>query len=400
MNRDISKLSTTTFDLLVVGGGIVGAGIVWDASLRGLSCALIEQAEFASGTSSKTSKLVHGGLRYLEQMDFGLVREALKERKILMKIAPGLVRPLPFLIPVRGGSPRPWPLIRIGVALYDFLAGPPPGQRHRFLQGEQVNQVEPGLKEGAVDRAAVYTDGQMDDAALVLAVLKSAEQAGASLANFAPVVSWRMEQGKVRGAEVEDRKQGGKFSIKARQVINATGPWTDRLRRLADPDARPIVRPSKGIHLIYPSLGLKHALVLSSPKDSRIFFVIPWKGQTLIGTTDTDYEGDPAQAEATPQEVAYLIEGANRCLPSMNLSAERVISTFAGIRPLVIQEKKDPWAISRRHLVHEDDNGLISIVGGKFTTFRKIAEDVVDQLAPRFPERKLSPCRTASQSLV
>ncbi len=387
------------FDLLIVGGGIVGAGIVWDASLRGLSCALVEQGEFASGTSSKTTKLIHGGLRYLEQMDFMLVRESLKERRILFRIAPHLVHALPFLIPVRGRSPRPWPLVKIGIALYDWLAGTLPEQRHRFLGKDQLREQEPVLQKGEVDRAAVYTDGQMDDAGLVLAVLEAARKAGASLAHFTRVNSWRIEHGKIHGAEVEEIKTGEKFSIHARQVINATGPWADRLRRLADPAAKPIVRPSKGIHLVYPSLGLRHALVLSSPGDGRIFFLIPWKDQTLIGTTDTDYDGDPGKAEASPDEIDYLIEGTHRCLPSLNIRKERVISTFAGVRPLVAREGRDPWAVSRRHLIHEDPNGLISVVGGKFTTFRKMAEEVVDRIAGRFPDRRLKPCSTAESSL-
>jgi len=414
MTRNLAHLSAREFDLLIVGGGIVGAGIAWDASLRGLSCALLEQGEFASGTSSKTTKLIHGGLRYLEQLDLRLVRESLKERKTLFRIAPRLVQPLPFLIPVKGRSPRPWSLIKFGIGLYDWLAGTPPGQRHRFLRGDQVEQVEPTLQGGGVDRAAVYTDGQMDDVGLVLAVLEAAERSGAVLANHVQVVGFlttsssrtrgSIEDSRFRGndsmrVEAQDVLTGARFSIRARQVINATGPWADRLRKLADPAAKPIVRPSKGIHLVYPSLGLRHALVLSSPRDGRIFFLIPWKGQTLIGTTDTDYEGDPGRAEATPEEVEYLIEGTNRCLPSLRFQRERVISTFAGVRPLVFQEKKDPWAVSRRHLIHEDPNGLISVVGGKFTTFRKIAEEVVDRLAARFPDKKFAPCRTAETML-
>ena len=217
------RLRTNGFDLLIVGGGIIGAGIVWDASQRGLSCALIEQGEFGSGTSSKTTKLIHGGLRYLEQMDFGLVRESLRERSILFRIAPRLVHPLPFLIPVHGRNPRPWPLVQFGIRFYDWLAGTPSDQRHRFLRGGEVRQAEPLLKEEGADRAAVYTDGQMDDAGLVLAVLEAARKAGASLANFTRLSSWRMEEGKVRGAEVEDLKSGEKFSIRARRVASSSG---------------------------------------------------------------------------------------------------------------------------------------------------------------------------------
>ena len=377
----------------------MGAGIAWDASLRGLRCALIEQNEFASGTSSKTSKLVHGGLRYLEQRDFGLVRESLREREILFRIAPKFVRPLPFMVPVKGRRPRSWLLVKLGISLYDWLAATSPQHRHRFFGPAQLASEEPLLK-GQADRAAVYTDGQMDDAGLVLAVIAAAEKAGAVLANQLQVTGWHLEQGKVRGARALDRKGNGELLIRARQVVNATGPWVDRLRKLADPSLPEIVRPSKGIHLVYPSLGLRRALVLASPRDGRIFFVMPWQGQTLIGTTDSDYREDPAKAQATPEEVRYLVEGTNECLPSLDIRVDRVISTFAGVRPLVAQEKKDPWAVSRRHLFHEDSNGLLSVVGGKFTTFRKIAQEAVDLIAPRFPDRALAACSTAVTPLL
>ena len=400
MTRDLAKLSSQKFDLLVIGGGIVGAGIAWDASLRGLSCALIEQNEFASGTSSRTTKLIHGGLRYLEQLDIGLVRESLRERETLFRIAPQWVKPLPFLVPVRGSSPRPWPLVKMGVALYDRLAHTPPAQRHRFLEGaRQVGEAEELLQKGGTERAALYTDGQMDDAGLVMAVLEAAARAGAVLANQLRVVGWWMERGSIQAAEAEDTHDKRKFLIRAEQVVNATGPWSDRLRRMASAHVRPIVRPSKGIHLVYPSLGLRHALVLSSPQDGRIFFCIPWKEQTLIGTTDTDYEGDPGQVEVFPREVDYLIQSANRCLPSLRLRTEEVLSTFAGVRPLLAYEGKDPWAVSRRHFIHEDPNGMISVIGGKFTTFRKIAEETVNRLVKKFPDRKFNPCRTAETPL-
>jgi len=285
------------------------------------------------------------------------------------------------------------------MALYDGLGGASRGQRHRFLRGEEIGEIEPVLKGSGVERAALYTDGQMDDAGLVLAVLDAAERAGAVLGNHIRVTGFRGNDSIVVGVEAQNVLTGEPFSIRAKQVINATGPWADRLRQLADPAARALLRPSKGIHLVYPPLGLRHALVLSSATDGRIFFVIPWKGQTLVGTTDTDYAGDPGQAEATPEEIEYLIQGANRCVPALQIRRERVISTFAGIRPLLAAEKRDPWAVSRRHKIHEDPNGLVSVVGGKFTTFRKIAEETVGRLSRRFPDRTLSPCRTAQTVL-
>ena len=394
MTRDLSKFTQRTFDLLVVGGGIMGAGIAWDAAHRGLSCALAEQGDFASGTSSKTTKLIHGGIRYLENFDFALVRQSIRERKTLLSLAPDLVHPLPFIIPVKGNSPRPWPMIRLGMALYDFLAGSARIQRSAFLQKEQISEEEPLLAQAGVQRAALYYDAQMDDARLVLEVLQAAAQAGAVAANYVQVKRWKTEAGRITGAKLEDRLTGKIFSVTARVVLNATGPWADRLRHLADPSLRPIVRPSKGIHLIYPDMGLKHALLLSSPQDGRIFFLIPWKNMTLIGTTDTDCNDDPAEVRAEESEVDYLIKGVNRLLPQLRLERAGIIAAFAGVRPLVAQEKKDPWAVSRSHLIHEDPNGLVSVVGGKFTTFRATAQEVVDDLSRRFPEKRLKPCTT------
>ena len=407
MTRDPSQLANQTFDLLVIGGGIIGAGIIWDASLRGLSCALVEQGDFASGTSSKTTKLIHGGIRYLESFDFKLVRQAIRERQILLKLAPGLVKPLPFLIPVIGNSPRPWPLVKLGVTLYDWMAGrslrhgsgQASIQPHRFLNRQQVAQMEPLLSQLPLERGALYHDAQMEDARLVLEVLKIAHEHGAKITNHCSVVRFLSEKGHLSGALVEDRLDNKRYEARAKLLINATGPWVDRLRQMASPGIQPIVRPSKGIHLVYPDLGLKHALLLSSARDQRIFFLIPWKGLTLIGTTDTDYQADPGQVTPNSEEVNYLIEETNRALPQLKLQKEKVISTFAGVRPLVLKEKKDPWAVSRMHLIHEDPHGLVSIVGGKFTTFRQIAQEVVDRVSRRFPEKRLSPCKTAQTPL-
>ena len=377
----------------------MGAGVAWDAAQRGLSCVLVEQGDFASGTSSKTTKLIHGGIRYLENLDFGLVRQAVHERHLLLQLAPHLVKPLPFLIPVVGNSPRPWPLVRLGVTLYDLLAGREGIRPRQFLNPRQISEAEPLLSGSSSRRGVVYYDAQMDDARLVLEVLQAAADAGALVFNYLKVGRWLLQDGRVTGAELEDRLAGTKLSIKAGLVLNATGPWADRLRQMADPAARPIVRPSKGIHLVYPDLGLKNALLLSSPNDKRIFFLIPWRSATLIGTTDTDYQGDPAQASAGAEDVDYLIRSVNQVLPNFRLEKGRILSTFAGVRPLVAQERKDPWAVSRSHLIHEDSNGLVSVVGGKFTTFRRTAEEVVDWVSRRFPAKRLQPCRTYGSPL-
>jgi glycerol-3-phosphate dehydrogenase len=238
--------------------------------------------------------------------------------------------------------------------------------------------------------------------------------------NHCSVARFIMENGRVKGAEVEDRITGGRHCLRACVVVNATGPWADRIRQLADPSAGSIVRKAKGIHLVYPDLGLKQALLLSAPGDGRIFFLVPWRGLTLIGTTDTDFEGDPAQAQATDEDVRYLIDQTHQALPSLRLERDKIISTFAGVRPLVryqvryqvpflkrylvpfkdlVPFKEDPWSVSRSHLIHEDPNGLISIVGGKFTTFRSMAEEVVDRLSRRWPKKRLKPCETAKAPL-
>ncbi|MBI3322253.1 MAG: glycerol-3-phosphate dehydrogenase/oxidase [Candidatus Omnitrophica bacterium] len=397
MKRDIQSLSLRELDLLVVGGGILGAGITWDASLRGLSCALVEQGDFASGTSSKTSKLIHGGIRYLESLDFGLVRDALRERGTLLQIAPHRVRPLPFLIPVAGRYPRPWLLVRLGVALYGWMAGG--AGRNRVFTGKRLEQEEPFLSGGSYRRAAGYSDGQMEDAGMVLDVVRSAAASGAGVANYASVVQWVRERGAVAGAVVSDLLTGERHELRARVIVCAAGPWVDRLRRMADPGCKPILRPSKGVHLLYPDLGLRHALVVSSRKDGRILFLIPWRGMTLIGTTDTDYAGDPGRVRPEAEDVEYLIRETNAALPKAGITRERVIAAFAGVRPLAAEERRDPWAVSRVHKIHVDGNGLISIAGGKFTTFRKIAEEVVDKVAKRFPDRKIGPCTTAITSL-
>jgi len=382
MVRDLSRFSNCCFDLFIVGGGIVGAGIAWDAAQRGLSCALAEQGDFAGGTSSKTTKLIHGGLRYLEQLDLKLVRESLRERQTLLKIAPHLVKPLPFLIPVIGRRPRPAWQLRAGLFLYDLLAGQGVIAPHRFLKG-----------------AFLYHDAQMDDARMVIGVLLAACGAGAVAANHLQVIRWIEEQGRLTGAELEDRLSGRRHTVRARSFVNAAGPWVDAVRRLADPAVKPVVRPSKGIHLVYPDIGLKEAVLLSA-EDRRIFFLIPWNGLTLIGTTDTDYSGDPGEARAEPDDVEYLLRETNRLLPHLALRRDRVITTFAGVRPLAAEESKRPSAVSRRHRLHRDPNGLISVVGGKFTTFRKMAEEVVDLICAEFPGRRFAPCRTGNSPLA
>lgn len=400
MIRDPARLARHPFDLLVIGGGIVGAGIARDAALRGLSVALVEQGDFVSGTSSKTTKLIHGGIRYLEQYDFSLVREACRERRTLLRLAPHLIKPLPFLIPIFRGGPRPAWKVWAGVTLYDWLAGRARLGPHGFYGARRLRQREPLLAEPSIVGGARYFDAQMDDVRLCLENLLAAEGQGAVVVNYAKVVQFRCQAGQVSGAEVEV-VGGGSRLVQARVVVNATGPWADRLRRLADPKAQPIVRGTKGIHLVYPKLPIERAFVLSAHRDGRIFFLIPWREWTLIGTTDTDFDESPERARATAGDVAYLLEETNRLLPGLNLKRDRIVTTFAGVRPLVATGDggRVPWHISRSHLIHEDASGLLTVAGGKYTTYRAIAEEVVDLVLKRLGKAPI-PSRTAEVPLV
>lgn len=392
MIRQPERLGGGPFDLLIIGGGIVGAGIARDAALRGLSVALVEQGDFVSGTSSKTTKLIHGGIRYLEQFDLQLVREACRERRTLLTLAPHLVKPLPFLIPVYRGGPRPAWKVRAGVLLYDWLAGRARLGPPAFYSPRRLQTVEPSLPEDRLQGAAQYYDAQMDDVRLCLENIFGAAEAGAVVVNYARVTGMHRQGGRICGAEVQAGR--GSWVVQAKVVVNAAGPWADEVRRLADPQARPVVRRTKGIHLVYPKLPIRQAIVCSAGRDGRIFFVIPWRDWTLVGTTDTEFDGSPEQARATTDDVTYLLEETNRLLPKLRLQRERIVTTFAGVRPLADQGNPVPWHASRSHRIHEDANGLLTIVGGKYTTYRSMAEEVVDRVVTRvgWP---VTPCRTA-----
>lgn len=376
----------------------MGAGIARDAALRGLSVALVEQNDFVSGTSSKTTKLIHGGLRYLEQIDFGLVRRALHERKTLLTLAPHLVRPLPFLVPVFSGGRRPAWKVRLGVTLYDALAGDAKITPHKFYSGQRSKEIEPVLSGLSVSGSAEYADAQMNDVRLCLENIFGAEEAGAVVLNHAKVVGFKKEDGKVIGAEIVDQMTSKRYDLRATVIINTAGPWADAVRRLSRPDAQPLMRRSKGIHVVYPRLPIQRAMVLSTPKDGRIYFLVPWKEWTLIGTTDTDFDASPDRVSATADEVAYLLEETNKLLPKLCLNQKEIVTTFAGVRPLVDGGQKVPWQLSRGHLVHTDPDGLVTLAGGKYTTYRYISEQVVDGLLPKF-NRQAKRCQTTEVPL-
>jgi glycerol-3-phosphate dehydrogenase len=382
----LSSMAAEPVDLLVIGGGITGAGIARDAALRGFRIALVDKGDFGSGTSSHSSRLIHGGIRYLEQRNFRLVFEASRERRVLLRIAPHLVRPLPFLFPVyRGGRVPGWKL-RAGMWLYDALAAFRNVKAHRWLSAKQVRRAEPALKDRGLTGAALYWDAQTDDARLVLATMRSAARAGALVANYAEATSLLKPDGRVRGAVVRDVLSGESRTVRALVVVNAGGPWVDALRRMDDPAAPPLLRATKGAHVAVPRrrLGHERAITLFSPIDGRVMFVLPWGDLSYIGTTDTDADAPPDGVRVTADDVTYLLRSANAAFPDAHLAANDVVSVWAGLRPLLRQDQAAaPSQVSREHRVVESAQGMITIAGGKLTTYRVMARDVVDRVAAR-----------------
>ena len=379
-------MSAEPVDLLVIGGGITGAGIARDAALRGFRTALVEKSDFGAGTSSHSSRLIHGGIRYLEQGALRLVFEASRERRVLLKIAPHLVRPLPFLFPVyRGARLSAWKL-RAGMWLYDLLAAFRNVRRHRWLRPKKVRRLEPSLRDRGLVGAALYYDAQVDDARLVLATMRSAARAGALVANYAEVTSLLKPDGQVRGVTVSDVLSGETHTIRALVVVNATGPWADRLRQLDDSQAPPLLRPTKGAHVVVPRqrIGNEYAVTLISQLDGRVFFVLPWGDLSYIGTTDSDADASPDALRVTSADVTYLLRSANAAFPNAHLAPNDVVSAWVGLRPLLRQnDHASPSEVSREHRVSESPHGLITIAGGKLTTYRVMARDVVDRVAAR-----------------
>jgi glycerol-3-phosphate dehydrogenase len=380
------------FDLLVLGGGITGAGVALDATLRGLRVALIDKGDFAGGTSSLSSKLVHGGLRYLEHGAFALVYEALHERARLLRNAPHLAWPLPFVVPFyRGARLPPWKW-RAGLLLYDLLAGPGNLRRSRPLPARRLRADFPGLRRQGLLGGASFCDAQMDDARLCVEVVRTAARHGAVVANYVEAVAFEYEAGQVAGVRAHDRLGGRELRLRARVVLNATGPWADRVRRLAgEGGGEPLLAPTKGVHLVAPGRGLTTAFLFLHPRDGRVFFVLPWLNKTLLGTTDTEYAGAPDDAAVTAEDVDYLLEGYNHHL-SPALGPGDLLNSFVGLRPLVLSPPGRPSARSREYRLAAGPSGLLTAAGGKYTTYRHMAEVVTDEVVRRLGLRR--PCRT------
>ncbi len=396
MKRRLGPLADGAFDLLVLGGGITGAGVALDAALRGFRVALIDRADFASGTSSASSKLVHGGLRYLEQGNFRLVYEALHERRRLLTNAPHLVRPLRFILPFYAGTRVPPWKWRAGLLLYDLLAGRGNLRRSHPLSLTRLRREFPGLQRTGLHGGADYFDAQMDDARLCIEVLKTADWAGACIANYVEATAFEMNGGRIAGVRAHDHVGGNEFPIRARVVLNATGPWVDRVCRLAGDDTGPHLHPTKGVHLVTPDRGIRAAFLLLHPDDGRVLFVIPWMGKTLIGTTDTDSDAEPEALAVTSAEVDYLLRAHNHYF-SPSLVPGDVLGSFAGLRPLLRARQGEPSSLSREFRLFWSASGLLTVVGGKYTTYRHMAEVITDAVAERLGRR--GRCCTANQRL-
>ncbi len=382
---DLAALAADTFDLLVIGGGITGAGVARDAAMRGLRTALVDASDFAAATSGKSSRLIHGGLRYLEHGWFRLVLEASRERRVLLRIAPHLVRAQPFTFPAfRGGRVRRWH-VSAAVLLYDLLALFRNVRRHRWLSRHEVLRSEPRLREVGLTGGARYWDARCEDARLTLATVRSAQRHGARCLNYVRVLAFERATGRVRGAICEDVETGARLPVHAHAVVNATGPWVDAVRRLDDPGAKPLLRPTKGAHIVVPRarLGNAGAVTLVSPVDGRVMFALPWEDTTIVGTTDTDCGDAPEDLEPDAADVIYLLRSANALFPDARLQFSDVLCTFAALRPLLAAPAATPSSVPREHAIQESASGLVTVAGGKLTTYRVMAAQTVDCVAAR-----------------
>lgn len=387
----LDDLSGQTFDLLIIGGGATGACAARDAALRGLSTVLLEKEDFASGTSSRSTKLLHGGIRYLEKFEFGLVKEACQERELMMTLAPHLSHSRPFIYLIYKGDKMVWPwmpatlwMLHIGQTMYDTYARIPKDRRHHMLGKQKLLEVEPHLNPNGLKGGGLYYDSLTDDARFVMDTIKGACEAGALASNHTEVTGFVYEDDKIRGVEAVDHITGAEGVIRARQVINATGPWTDLVRFMEEGVTDKRLSPTRGIHIVLHKrdFPLDTTVFISHPRDGRTTWPIPSLNSDLvyIGTTDTFHEGSYDHVVATEEDVDYLLELANYTLPDAKVGYEHIIGTWAGLRPLVKPANAtSESAISREHEIFLSPNGLLNIAGGKITTSRVMGKDVVDR---------------------
>lgn len=388
-----ARLADQTVDVLIIGGGIVGSGIARDAAMRGLSTALVDQQDFAAGTSSRSSRMLHGGLRYLEQGRVGLVHEASVEKKTIQKIAPHLAEPLGFVFPAYHGHGRPMWQLRIGVKVYDLLCGGRNFQPSRGFSRAETQEMLPALRADQLDGSVRYFDALTNDARLVFDTLRSAETHGATLLNYTRFHDARRLGGKWI-AHLEDRHTGRTMDINARTIVNASGPWANDL-----PHSAVKLRLSKGIHVVIDRqrLPVPSAVVITEGK--RILFILPWGERVIIGTTDTDYRDAPEAVRVEASDIAYVLRAVNEFFPRVALTENDLISSWAGLRPLIAKPDGSPSDISRAHQIKCPEPGWWDVAGGKLTTYRLMAEQAVDAIAKHLGGA-YADCRTAAEPLL
>jgi glycerol-3-phosphate dehydrogenase len=383
-----TDLQTTEFDILIIGGGITGAGIALDAASRGMKVALIEKNDFASGTSSKSTKLIHGGLRYLKQFDFWLVKEVGTERAIVHKLAPHLVVPEKMILPlIDGGTYGSW-LTSVGLKVYDILASVEGEDKRKMLTKEEALVTEPLLPKDILNGAGYYAEYRTDDARLTIEILKTALDFEAKIINYTEAKSFIYEENRVIGAKVKDTISDENYEIKAKYVVNACGPWVDELRQLNHSKIGKRLHLTKGVHLVvaHEKLPVKQSVYFDIP-DGRMMFAIPRGKITYFGTTDTNYQLDKDQVNTNLVDATYLISAVNNMFPEINITLNDIQSSWAGLRPLIHEEGKSASELSRKDEIFVSDSELISIAGGKLTGYRKMAERIVDLVAKKYEKR-------------
>ncbi|HEY0743846.1 MAG TPA: glycerol-3-phosphate dehydrogenase/oxidase [Chryseosolibacter sp.] len=397
----LQRLASEHFDLLVIGGGITGAGIGLDAASRGLNVAVVEKHDFAYGTSSRSTKLIHGGLRYLKQFEFGLVKEVGSERAVVHNLAPHLVIPEKMLLPLYEKKGLGYWLTSIGLMIYDFLAGVKKEDQRMMLTGKQTFRYEPLLKKDGVKGGAIYAEYRTDDARLTIEIAKTAARYGATMANYVKVTDFTYEDQKITGVVAHDELSTSNFEIKATSVINAAGPWVDELREINKSKVGKRLHLTKGVHVVVPHQKFPiHQAIYYDVEDGRMVFAIPRGRVTYIGTTDTNYEGDKDRVFTSAEDAQYLIRGVYNTFTGLELSVSDIESSWAGLRPLIHEDGKSASELSRKDEIFESPSGLISIAGGKLTGYRKMAERVVNLVIKKhFADRALVPVSTMNIKL-
>ncbi|MBS4210281.1 glycerol-3-phosphate dehydrogenase/oxidase [Bacillus sp. FJAT-50079] len=387
-NRLLNEMQGEQYDLLIIGGGITGAGIALDAATRGLKTALVEMHDFASGTSSRSTKLVHGGLRYLKQFEIKEVADLGKERAIVYENGPHVTTPEWMLLPFHKGGTFGRLSTSFGLRMYDFLAGVKKSERRRMLSREETIAKVPFVKKGGLLGSGLYVEYRTDDARLTIEVMKTAFEKGAIAVNYAKVDSFVYdEQNQLSGAEVIDRITGNRMVIRAKKVVNAAGPWVDELREADGSKNGKHLQLSKGVHIVFDqSIFPLQQAVYFDTEDGRMVFAIPRSGKTYVGTTDTFYDGDPAKVHASKEDKEYILRAIRYMFPELTVQEKDIESSWAGVRPLIYEEGKDPSEISRKDEIWVSEKGLITIAGGKLTGYRKMAETVVDLVVKQLGE--------------